>query len=409
MRVRIALATLTCAVVAVRGLTQAPADWPQWRGPSRDGISPAKALLKAWPPAGPPLAWRTGGAGEGYSSFAVTGGRLYTMGADARNEFVVAIDAASGKQVWKTTHGRRFGNDRGDGPRGTPTVDGGRVYALGANGDLSCLEAQSGKMVWSVNLLRQFGGSNIPWGLSESPLVLEDRVLAQASGTGAAIVALDKNTGSLLWKTQSDEAGYSSAVVQQIGSIRQAIFFTSQRTVGVDVRDGRLLWSYDRVANSTANIATPIVHQNRAFVSSDYGAGCALLEFMPGAGGVQMREIYFNRDMRNHHSSAVLVRDHLYGFSSSILIAMRFDTGAVIWRDRSVGKGSVVYADERLYLYSEDGVVGLAEASPAGYREHGRFRIPPGALPTWAHPVVADGRLYVRDQDMLYAFDVRLR
>ncbi len=376
---------------------------------NRDGVSQETGLLKAWPPSGPPLAWKTGGVGEGYSSFAVAGGRLYTMGADSRNEFVIAIDAASGKPLWKTTHGSRFSNDRGDGPRGTPTVDGSRLYALGANGDLSCLDAPSGRLIWSVNLLRQFGGSNIPWGLSESPLVLEDRVLVQASGRGAAIVALNKSDGSVLWKSQSDEAGYSSAVVQRVGDIRQAIFFTGRRTLGVDVRDGRLLWSYDRVANGTANIATPIVFQNRAFVSSDYGTGCALLEFTPGGGGVQMREVYFNRDMRNHHSSSVLVGDYVYGFSSSILTAMRFDTGQVAWRDRSVGKGSLVFADERLYLYSEDGVVGLAEATPAGYREHGRFRIPPGSMPTWAHPVVAGGRLFVRDQDTLFAFDVRAR
>jgi hypothetical protein len=173
------------------------------------------------------------------------------------------------------------------------------------------------------------------------------------------------------------------------------------------VNDGRTLWSYDRVSNRTANIATPVVRGTRVFVSSDYGTGAALLELTPSGGGVTAREVYFTRDMRNHHASSVLVGDHLYGFSSQILTAMAFDTGQVAWRDRSVGKGSLVFADDRLYLFSEQGVVGLAEASPAGYREHGRFELKTGNLPTWSHPVVANGKLFLRDQDTLYAYDVR--
>ena len=175
----------------------------------------------------------------------------------------------------------------------------------------------------------------------------------------------------------------------------------------MNVQDGRLLWSYDRVSNGTANIATPIVRGNRVFLSSDYGTGAALLELTPSDGGVSATEVYFTREMRNHHASSVLVGDHLYGFSSHILTAMHFDSGKVAWRDRSVGKGSVIYADERLYLLSEGGVVGLAEPTPEGYREHGRFQIETGRLPTWAHPVVSGGRLYMRDQDTVYAYDVR--
>lgn len=386
---------------------RAPDDWPQWRGPNRDGISAERGLLKSWPAGGPPLAWRATGAGEGYSSFAVANGRLYTLGARGGREYVLAYDVATGKQLWATDHGRRFGNDRGDGPRGTPTVEGNRVYAYGASGDLSVLDAATGKVIWTLNVLQKFGGSNITWGLSESPLVLADRILVNAGGRDASIVALRKTDGSELWRSQSDQAGYSSAVLQPLGGLRQAVFFTGQRALGVDVENGRLLWSYGQVSNRTANIATPIVKGNRVFLSSDYGTGAALLEMTTGEGGVRAREVYFTKEMRNHHASSVLVGDYLYGFSSAILTAMQFDTGKVAWRDRSVGKGSLVFADDRLYLFSENGVVGLAEATPEGYREHGRFTIDTGSLPTWSHPVVSGGRLYIRDQNTIYAYNVK--
>ena len=389
--------------------SRAADDWPQWRGPRRDGTSAERGLLKQWPAAGPPLAWQSRGAGEGYSSFAVAGGRLVTLGARSGTESVIAFDVGTGKRLWEVSNGRRFNNDRGDGPRGTPTIDGDRIYAYGSSGDLSVLEAATGKVIWTQNLLQKFGGSNISWGLSESPLVLSDRILVAAGGSGASVVALRKSDGSLIWKTQNDEPGYSSAVLLEAGGTRQAVFFTAERALGIDVNDGRALWSYNRVANRTANIATPIVRGNRVFVSSDYGTGAALLSIIVDGPKVAAREVYFTHDMRNHHSSSVLVGDHLYGFSSSILTAMHFDTGNVAWRDRSVGKGSLVFADERLYLFSENGVVGLAEANPAGYREHGRFRLRQGNLPTWSHPVVSGGKLFLRDQDVIYAYDVTAR
>jgi outer membrane protein assembly factor BamB len=382
-------------------------DWPQWRGPNRDGRSAETGLLKDWPAAGPPLAWKAGGAGEGYSSFSVADGRLYTLGAHDGREYVIAFDAASGKRLWETENGSRFENDRGSGPRATPTVDGDRLYAYGASGDLSALDAASGKRLWHVNVLTKFGGSNINWGLSESPLVLADRILVNAGGP---IVALRKTDGSQIWKTDLREpAGYSSAVLHELGGIREAIFFTHEGVNGVDVNSGRRLWSYDDVANNVANIATPIVRDNRVFVSSDYGTGAALLELTAAGDGISAKQVYFTRDMRNHHASSVLVGEHLYGFSSAILTAMHFNTGQVAWRDRSVGKGSLVFADERLYLFSEGGTVGLAEANPSAYREHGRFQIRTGNLPTWSHPVVSGGKLFLRDQDTIYAYDVRAK
>jgi outer membrane protein assembly factor BamB len=398
------VATVLLFSVAPAALAQSAGNWPQWRGPNRDGISKETGLLKQWPAEGPPLAWKATGAGRGYSSFAVTNGKLYTMGLRGDREFVVAFDVATGKEAWATAHGSAFRNDRGDGPRGTPTVDGDRVYALGGNGDLSALDARTGKIVWSKNILEEFGGSNIIWGISESPLVLGNKLLVNAGGPGASIVALNKANGSVIWKSQSDRAGYSSAIPVELNGITQVVFFTGQRAVGLDSKDGRLLWDYERPSNRTANAATPIVRANRIFISSDYGTGGGVVEIKPDN---KAEEIYFTKDMKNHHSSSVLIGDYLYGFSASILTAMKFDTGELAWRDRSVGKGSLVYADGHLYLLSENGVVGLVEATPTGYKEKGRFRIQQDSLPTWAHPVVAGGRLYLRDQDTIYAYDVR--
>ena len=383
---------------------QAGGDWPQWRGPNRDGISKETGLLKQWPAGGPPLVWKATGAGGGYSSFSIADGRLYTMGLRGDREYVIAFSVATGKEVWSTPHGNAFRNDRGDGPRGTPTVDGERLYALGGSGDLSCLDTKTGRTIWTMNILSKFGGSNTKWGISESPLVIGEKVLVNAGGPGASIVALKKTDGSLIWKSQSDEAGYSSAIPVEVGGVTQVVFFTGSRAVGLDLRDGRLLWEYSRPSNDVANVATPVARLNRVFISSDYGTGGGLVEIKADG---KAHEVYFTKDMRNHHSSTVLVGDYLYGFSSSILTAMRFDTGEIAWRDRSVGKGSLIYADDNLYCFSENGVVGLVEATPTAYREKGRFQIKQGSLPTWTHPVVAGGRLYLRDQDTIYAFDVK--
>jgi outer membrane protein assembly factor BamB len=406
-RLAAALVVATSLLVG-RPSSQTSTDWPQWRGPNRDGISQETGLLQKWPAAGPPLAWKGTGAGIGFSSFAIAAGRLYTQGGRGQSEYVLAYDAASGKRLWESPLGAFYSNYQGDGARGTPTVDGSRLYALGASGDLACIDAQDGRAVWKRSLTKEFGGRIPSWGYSESPLIVGERLLVSPGGREAAIVALNKKDGATLWKSQNDAAAYSSAVVHKIGSVQQAIYFTDERVLGVDISNGQLLWSYAPVANDTANIATPIVRGNQVFVSSDYGTGAALLNLQAVAGGrVEATEVYFSREMRNHHSSSVLVGDYLYGFSSSVLTSLRFDDGKLVWRDRSVGKGSLVYADNRLYLFSENGVVGLAEASSAGYREHGRFSLSVSGAPTWSHPVVSGGRLYLRDQDSLYAYNIR--
>lgn len=388
-------------------LGQSGGAWPQWRGPNRDGVSKETGLLSEWPAEGPPLVWKAKGAGRGYSSMAIANGRLFTMGLRENGEYVIAFDVKTGKELWATANGKAFRNDRGDGPRGTPTIDGNRLYALGAAGDLTSLDAKTGRRIWTLNILEKFGGSNNTWGISESPLILGEKILVNPGGPNASIVALNKKNGAVIWKSQSDRSGYSSAIPIQVGGKTQVVFFTSTRVVGLDPNDGRLLWEYARPANRVANIATPIARANRVFVSSDYGTGAGLLEIKPAGSGASADEVYFTKEMRNHHSSSVLVGDYLYGFSSSVLTAMRFDTGEVIWRDRSVGKGSLVYADGHLYCFSENGVVGLVEATPEGYREKGRFSISQDSLPTWSHPAIAGGRLYLRDQDTIYAYNVK--
>jgi len=399
---------VACSLFALVSPSHAADDWPQWRGPNRDGISRESGLLRQWPPEGPPLAWKARGLGAGYSTVTVADGRIFTLGADNDTESVIALDVVTGQVLWRARSGRLFRDSRGDGPRGAPTVDGNRVYALGGSGDLTALDVATGERIWWINVLDAFGGRNITWGVAESPLVLQDRVIVNAGGRRGSIVALNKNDGSILWKSEvGDEASYSSAVVTMMRGVQQAVYFTGERVVGVGVADGSLLWSYRRVSNRTANVATPIVRGNHVFLSSDYGTGCALLEIEGGPGAMSAREVYFNRDMKNHHASSVLVDDTLYGFNSSILTAMDFESGEVIWRDRSVGKGSLIYADGHLYAFSENGIVGLIEATRAGYREKSRFELPRSGEMSWSHPVISGGQLYLRDQDTLHRFDIR--
>lgn len=383
------------------------ADWPQWRGPNRDGISPETGLLDSWPSKGPPLVWKIQGLGEGFASAAISGTRLFIQGQRGDEEFVLAFDANTGKQLWQTQTGRGFREQRGYGPRGTPSIDGDRLYALAADGTLVCLETATGKRVWGLNIVDRFHSRVLHWGISESPLVDGDRVIVTPGGPGAAVVALDKTSGKVLWQSQSDQAGYSSPVAFDAGGARKVVVFTGEAAIGLDLKNGDLQWRYNKVSNRTANIATPIVHDGEIFLSSDYGTGCALLKVAANGGSMSASEVYFNREMRNHYSTSVLVGDYLYGYSSAILTAMKFQTGEVAWRNRSVGKGSLIYADRHLYCRSEDGLVGLIEATPEGYREKSRFEIPKGEFPTWSPPVIAGGKLYLREQDDLYCYNIK--
>lgn len=386
-------------------------DWPQWRGPERNGKSRETGLLKQWPAGGPPRLWRVTNLGAGYGSIATQGDRIYVQGQVGRQSVVSSLNRANGQLLWSKPLGPAGNNDKGPGPRSTPTVDDDNLYALSENGDLACLRASDGAIVWQRNILRDFRGSNIQWLISESPLVDGDRLIVSPGGRDASVVALDKATGKTIWTSKglSDEAGYASAIVADIGGVRTYMTFTANAGVGVRASDGKPMWRYAGAANRTANIATPVFLNGKVFYTSSYGTGGGLLNLSTQAGEVSAKEAYFTPNMRNHHGGVVVVDGYIYGFNESILTALHFDTGKMAWRDRSVGKGSVTFADGHLYILGEGNTVGLVEATPAGYREKGSFEIPDSGLPAWAHPVVSGGRLYIRNQGSLAAYDVRAR
>jgi outer membrane protein assembly factor BamB len=384
-------------------------DWPQWRGPDRNGVSKEIGLLKQWPKSGPALVWSASQLGAGYGSVAIRGDRVFIQGMKNRQSIVTTLDRATGKFVWSAVLGPSRNNDRGSGPRSTPTVDGDRVFVLTENGDLASLQAADGKIVWRRNIIEEFRGRNINWLISESPLVDRDLVIVSPGGRNAGMAALDKTSGKTVWtsKELSDEAGYASPVVADVQGVRTIMTLTSEAGVGVRASDGKLMWRYGNVANGTANITTPVYADGKVFFTSAYGTGGALLGLRAAGEENRAQEIYFTSNMQNHHGGVVLVDGYLYGFSNSILTCLEFTTGKVMWRDRSVGKGSVAYADGNLYILSENNLVGLVEASPSGYREKGRFSVADQGWPSWAHPVVSGGRLYIRNQETLASYDVR--
>ena len=402
--------TLTLAAPALA----CAGDWPQWRGPNRDGYSSDTGLLKEWPTNGPALVWKATGLGGGYSTPSVAGGRVYGSGYRGEDEFVWALDAKDGKEIWsvKTAPAdRRVGY--GEGPRATPTIDGELLYTLGAGGNLVCLETATGKQRWQKEFKKEFGGRMMSgWGFSESPLVDGDKVICTPGSTKGTLLALNKKTGEVIWQSKefTDKAAYASLTIAEIGGVRQYLQLTDQNVAGVAAKDGKLLWRAARSGN-TAVIPTPIFHDNHVFVTSGYKVGCNLFKITADNGAFKAEEVYSSHDMENHHGGVVLVGEHLYGHSDSKgWVCMEFKTGKVVWAKSGVGKGSVSYADGLLYLRSESGkgTVGLVEATPTGYKEHGRFGQPDRSNKnSWPHPVIANGRLYLRDQDMLLCYDVK--
>jgi outer membrane protein assembly factor BamB len=393
-------------------------DWPQWRGPERDAVSTETGLLKEWSDDGPPLEWKSGGLGEGYSSVAIAGGRIFTMGNRNREQSLIALSLDGGKELWTA----KVGGRRGDGPRSTPTVDGDRVYALGTEGDLVCCQAADGAELWRKNCGADFGGRMMSgWGFCESPLVDGDKLVFTPGGKDAVIVALDKKTGRTLWKAAlpdignrgGDGAGYSSIVISEAAGVKQYVQTIGRGTIGVAAADGKFLWGYNRIANGTANIPTPIVDGDYVFCSTGYGTGAALLKLVRDGAGVTAEEQYFlsGNDLQNHHGGMVLVDGYIYGGhgnNNGLPFCVEMKSGKILWKNRGPGSGSaaVVYADGRLYFRYENGVMALIEANPDSYQEKGNFKIPNVSHPSWAHPVVLGGRLYLREWDQLYCYRI---
>jgi len=405
------------------------ADWPTFRGPERTGVAPDTGLLESWPTEGPRLVWEAAGAGRGYASLAIAGEKIYTLGdglstADDKDEYLSCFERETGKQLWKTKTGQPWsaGAESWQGSRSTPTVDGDMVYVITPFGQLVACATGNGKERFRVDLMATFGGKKgDSWGSSESPLVDDDRLVCTPGGEQATMVALNKKTGKLLWSCpmKGDRgAGHSSIVISQplssqTGGRKVYVQTTAAGAFAVDAQTGKFQWAYP-IDQTTAVIPTPIVRGDLVFFSAGYKRGGALLQQVPGPdGGVTIKEIYgLKKELANKHGGIVLVGDHLYGDSddAGIPFCAELMTGKIVWKKRGSGKGSatVTAADDHLYVRFADGTVALAKADPADYEELATFKIPGSdARPSWSHSVILDGRLYIREQDRIFCYDLR--
>ncbi len=416
---QLATSAALAALITATGLAIAT-DWPQWRGPDRNGISQEKGLLQQWPKEGPKLVWKVTDMGKGYSTPAVVGDRLYLLASEGlENEFVAAVSATDGKRIWTTRLGNvGQPNQKPEFPaaRSTPTVEREFLYALGSDGDLACLERDSGKIRWQKHLRNDFAGKPGTWAYAESPLVDGNTLVCTPGGSEATILALNKNTGDVLWKCalpEGDEAGYASAMVVEVGGIRQYVQLLQKGLVGVEAKSGKFLWRFAKaVSRFNANIPSPLVSGDMVFVGSA-GTGGGAVRLQAKDGGVVAEPLYFEAKLPTAIGGTVKVGDFLYGTTAQAMLCVDFKTGQVKWEERALGAASLCFADCRLYLHGENGEAALVEPSADGYRERGRFMPPePPVHPNnmekaWAYPVVANGRLYLRDHGCLWCYAVK--
>lgn len=391
------------------------ADWPQWQGPKRTNISEETGLLMDWPKDGPKLLWTFDNAGVGYSGPAIVGDKLYTMGDRSGKQTIYCLDTKTGKQLWSLDVAGEYKNGYGGGPRCTPTVDGDSIFGICPAGDLFCCTT-GGKLVWKKNLKSDFGGAQMGgWGYSESPLVDGDRVICAPGGNKGTIVALDKKTGKQIWQSGDvkDNASYSSIIAADQGKGRQYIYETAKGVVGLDAKTGKQLWYFPRGDFKTAVCPTAIFSDGQVFNTAGYGAKSIVIKVE----GAKPEEVWSNANMENHHGGVVLIDGHLYGcrgHGGQTWACVDFKTGDKKWDERKVGGGSLTAVGNRLYLYSQDkGTCVLLEATPKAWTEHGRFTIPKesklprGSGRIWTHPVVSNGKLFLRDLDLIFCYDVK--
>lgn len=403
---------LAFAVLVSTPLVLQADDWPHWRGPNHDGHSAETGLLKSWPDEGPALKWMTKGLGGGYSAPAVVKGKIYGMGYRGDDEVAWAYDAASGKEVWSVKLGPANREiDYSEGPRATPAVDGDRLYVLGLGGNLVCLSTD-GKISWQKDLNKDLGGEMMSeWGYSESPLVDGDKVVCMPGGGQGTVAALDKTTGKVLWRSADlkDTAAYTSLVPVELGGKRQYVALTGETLAGVEAASGKILWKAER-AGRTAVVPTPVVKDGEIWASSGYGVGSHMFEVKVDGGKFSAEEAYASRSLKNDHGGAIRIGDHVYAASGPAFVCMEMKTGKIAWKARSVGNGSLTYADGHLYLRGERGPIALIEPNPEKYIEKSRFDQPDRSeAKSWAHPVISDGVLYLRDQNLLLAYDIKAK
>lgn len=397
-------------------------DWPAFRGPNGDGISPDTGLLAKWPGDGPDKLWVYENAGMGYSGFSVVGGNLFTLGTRGDDLMVVCISTSEGQEVWSVAIGtdeqKGYNTGWGHGPRSTPTVSDGKVYALGPQGTLACVDAANGNKVWTKHLVDDFGGKAGGWGFSESPLIDGDKLIIAPGGTDAGMVALDKNTGRTIWEAKDLKPGkaeYATIQSVTINGTPQYVRLFEKELVGVDVENGDVLWS-SPFEGKTAVIPTPIVDGNQIYITAGYGVGCKLVEITSEG---EAKDVWQNTTMKNHHGGVVKVGDHLYGFSDGGgLICQDWATGEMVWneKERYTTKGSVHVAEGKLYALNEDdGTLTLAEASSDGFEQLGQFQLDPQSEnrnpkgKVWTHPLVIGGKLFLRDQEIIVCYDVKAK
>ena len=407
-----AIFAVLCSLTA--SLQRAAADWHQWRGPARDGCSMERGLLQEWPAEGPKQLWRSDELGLGYAGLAVVGSEAFTLGLFGAKEFVVCLDVETGKQRWSVEAGPEYKNPFGDGPRSTPTVIGNAVYALTGSGHLVKVPRTGGKVTWKVELVKDLGGAIPEWGYCESPLVVDELVICTPGGADGTLAALDARTGKVRWRSKevTEGAQYASAILVPHNKGPQIVQLVMNQVFAVDPERGKRLWTAE-FPGRTAVIPTPVHSDGVVYVTAGYGVGSAA--FRIAADGRSVTPVYRNRVMKNHHGGVVRVGAHIYGHSEGPgWMCQDWQTGEEVWSERGFGKGAIHYADGRLYCLDErTGEVVLVDASPSGWRVHGRFT--PSTLSSrrsreggvWTHPIVAGGRLYVRDQELLYCFDVR--
>jgi outer membrane protein assembly factor BamB len=408
----------------IRAESPGDGDWFQWRGPDRTGVSKETGLASTWAESGPPMIYEVRGMGGGMASVSIFKDRLYSIGEADGKVRLVCRKLDDGELLWATPFASPAGS-----PNGTPTVDPdtGLVYALSFDGVLACCNGESGKLVWSTNFQKDFGGKmESVWGYSESPLIDGNKLICTPGAAKAMVVALNKNNGKVIWAGPApagqlrgnDGAGYSSVVVSEARGVRQYIQLIGHGVVSYAANDGRLLWNYDRVANGTANIPTPIVHENFVFCSSGYDdGGTALLEIQKQGKQMGVREVYYkkNNELQNHHGGMIMIGDYVYlghGHNQGFPACIKWKTGENVWgKARGAGSGSaaIVAADGKLYFRYQDGTMALIAANPAKYELLSQFKLPTHEGESWPHPVIQDGRLYVRDQDYLQCFDISAR
>ena len=384
----------------------AHADWPQWLGPDRTGISTETGFIKTWPKNGPDVVWQKN-LGAGFSAISVANGRVFTMFAEGDDEFVICLGEESGDEIWRFRTGRMFKElQGGNGPRSQPTVDGDRVYVLSAEGRLYALNAANGETIWSVDLVDGLGGRFPRFGFSTSPLVEGDLLFLEAATRDGTFLALRSKNGEVAWASQNDVASYSSPIVVDLAGVRQVIYFSGEAVVGLSPEDGSPYWRYPWKTSYDLNIATPIfVPPNQIFISSGYDHGAALLRIEAGSKGIGVTRVWESRRMKNHFGTSVLVGDFLYGFDNAILKCIEARTGKEQWKHRGYGKGALIYADGHLLVMSDSGRLALAKATPEGFSETAGVQVLSGR--SWTAPTLANGRVFVRDMRKIVCLDLR--